>query len=79
VASWLAEQHLDEPDGYEGRYVPIAIDGSTVVAHGRTRFFDPRTGAQRKEFDNLFVLRLETDGRCSEFREWYSAEPEPGE
>ena len=77
VAEWLAEQHLDTPGGYAGRYECIAVDGDVVVCHGRTRFVDPATGAWRGEFDNLWVLRFGADGRCSEFHEWYEPAP-PG-
>jgi ketosteroid isomerase-like protein len=76
VAEWLAEQHLDTPGGYTGHYEPIAIDGDLVVAHGRTRFFDPSTGVTQTEYDNVWVLRFGPDGRCAEFHEWYAARPD---
>jgi uncharacterized protein (TIGR02246 family) len=76
VAEWLSEQHLDEGVGYDGHYEPIAIDPPFVVTHGRTRFFDPRTGATQAEYDNLWVLRFASDGRCAEFHEWYAGRPE---
>lgn len=81
VAEWLAEQHLDTPGGYDARYEPIAIDGDIVVTHGRTRFFDPTSGAVLTEYDNVWVLRFGHDGRCAEFHEWYAARPEdePGD
>jgi uncharacterized protein (TIGR02246 family) len=72
TAEWLAEQHLDENGGYDARYAPIAIDGDIVVAHGRTRFFDPRTGQTLTEYDNIWILRFGPDGRCAEFHEWYA-------
>jgi uncharacterized protein (TIGR02246 family) len=76
VAEWMAERHLFTPGGYDGAYEPIAIDGSIVVAHGRTRFFDPVTREPRGEFDNVWVLRFAPDGRCREFHEWYAGRPE---
>jgi len=51
TAEWLGEKHLDTPGGYDAQYEPIAIDGDLVVAHGRTRFFDPLTGATQAEYD----------------------------
>ena len=75
VAGWLAEQHLDDPGGYDGRYECIAIDGDLVVCHGRTRFVDPATGQDRAVFDNIWVLRFGSDNRCSEFHEWYARGP----
>jgi ketosteroid isomerase-like protein len=76
TAEWMAERHLFTPGGYDARYEPIAIDGGLVVTHGRTRFFDPATGAMRGEFDNVWVLRFGPDGRCAEFHEWYAGRPE---
>lgn len=76
TAQWLAEQHLDTPGGYDARYEPIAIEGDLVVAHGRTRFFDPLTGVARAEFDNIWVLRFGADGRCAEFHEWFARRPD---
>jgi uncharacterized protein (TIGR02246 family) len=75
TAEWLAEQHLDTPGGYDARYTPIAIDGDLAVTHGRTRFFDPATGAVQTEYDNVWVLRFGPDGRCAEFHEWYAGRP----
>lgn len=76
TAAWLAEQHLDTPGGYDARYVPIAIDGDVVVTQGRTRFFDPATGQVQTDYDNIWVLRFGSDGRCAEFHEWYAGRPE---
>ena len=76
TAEWLSEQHLFEGRGYTGAYEPIAIDGGFAVAHGRTLFYDAGTGATQAEFDNVWVLRFDPDGRCSEFHEWYAGLPE---
>ena len=76
TAEWLAEKHLDTPGGYDARYEPIAIDGDLVVAHGRTRFFDPLSGVTQAEFDNIWVLRFDSAGRCAEFHEWYARRPD---
>jgi len=76
TAEWMTEKDVFTRGGYVGRYEPIAIDGSVIVTHGRTLFFDPATGATRGEFDNVWVLRFGPDGRCSEFQEWYTGRPE---
>ena len=76
TAEWMAERHLFADGGYDGLYAPIAIDGDIVVAHGRTLFYDPATGARQAEFDNVWVLRFGPDGRCSEFHEWFAGRPE---
>jgi uncharacterized protein (TIGR02246 family) len=76
TAEWMAEKHVFVDGGYDARYEPIAIDGSIAVTHGRTRFFDPRTGESQGDYDNVWVLRFGPDGRCAEFHEWYAGRPE---
>jgi ketosteroid isomerase-like protein len=76
TAEWMAERPIFAGRGYDGAYEPIAIDGPFAVTHGRTRFFDPQTGATQGEFDNVWVLRFAPDGRCAEFHEWYAGRPE---
>lgn len=76
TAEWLAERHLFAGRGYDATYEPIAIDGSVVVTHGRTLFFDLVSGATQAEYDNVWILRFAPDGRCAEFHEWYAGRPE---
>ena len=78
VAQWMAERESFARSAYNARYQPIAIDGDIVVTHGRTRFFDARTGAVLTDYDNVWVLRFGPDGRCAEFHEWYAARPKHG-
>ncbi len=68
----MAEQHLFEQGGYDAHYQPIAMDNGYVVTHGRTRFYPPSSGETRRIYDNIWLLRFGSDGRCSEFHEWYS-------
>lgn len=77
TAEWMAEEHLFQKGGYDAHYEPIAIDNGYVVPHGRTHFYHPDGGETRGLFDNIWLLRLDPDGRCSEFHEWYA--PMPGE
>jgi uncharacterized protein (TIGR02246 family) len=76
TAEWMAEKHVFEGRGYDAVYEPIAVDGPFAVTHGRTLFFDSATGDAQSEFDNIWVLRFEPDGRCAEFHEWYAGRPE---
>jgi ketosteroid isomerase-like protein len=70
VASWLKDQ--DSPGTYEATYRPIALDGQVAVANGRSRYFkDSSRSELTKEWDNLFVIEFDGDGRCRSFREWY--------
>ena len=73
VASWLEDP--DEEGTYEGRYRPVLVAGDQAVAHGYSRYLDGDGGIV-KEFDNLFLLRFDADGRCVEYREWYMRKPD---
>lgn len=72
VASWLDD--TDEPDAWEARYEPYAVDGDRAVAIGWSRY---RATADEPErtFHNAYLLRFAPDGRCAEFREYYMEEP----
>jgi hypothetical protein len=74
VASWL--ENADEPGTYEGSYRPVLVAGDQAVARGYSRYFNPN-GTVDREFDNLFLLRFDPQGRCSEYREWYMEKPKP--
>jgi ketosteroid isomerase-like protein len=67
VESWLSER--DEPGSWEASYAPLLIDGDRAVATGESRYADGRT------FSNLYVVRFDGDGRCSQFVEWYMQQP----
>jgi SnoaL-like domain len=72
VASWLRDP--DAPGTFEGNYEPIAIDGEVAVVQGRSRYFkDSSRSELTKEWDNIFVIEFDKDGRCRSFREWYVA------
>ena len=73
VASWLKD--LDAPGTYDAHYEPIAIEGDVAVANGRSRYFAGDGSTLATEYDNVFVLRFDGDGRCTEFREWFMERP----
>lgn len=70
VAAWL---NTEDPPGWEARYAPYAVEGERAVAVGVSRY--PATEAQAEQtFHNAFLLTFGTDGRCTEFREFYMLE-----
>jgi hypothetical protein len=72
VDSWLKDQ--DAPGTFEASYKPIAIDGDIAVVNGRSRYFKDSSRMElTKEWDNIFVIEFDKDGRCRSFREWYVA------
>ena len=69
VASW--RENRDEPGSWEASYRPLLCVGDRAIATGETRYADGNT------FSNLYVLRFDADGLCSEFVEWYVLHPKP--
>jgi ketosteroid isomerase-like protein len=77
VSSWLEQP--DQADTYESHYEPLVVEGDRAVANGRSRYFDGPGGPLKSEWDNIFVLRFDADGRCVEYREWYNKRPDAKE
>ena len=73
VTAWLGE---DETGSWEAHYEPLAIEEAVHVAIGWSRYFD-EAGAIRDEYRNIFVCRFDSDGRCTELREWWMVAPSP--
>lgn len=44
----------------------VAVDGATAVVRAEVHYGDP----PRQEYRDLWVIRLDDDGRCSWFEEW---------
>jgi hypothetical protein len=73
VASWLEER--DPPGTYDGHYEPVLIEGDRAVANGRSRYFEQDGTTFKTEWDNIFLLRFDEEGRCLEYREWFMERP----
>jgi hypothetical protein len=74
--SWLAEP--DDPGAWDAWYEPYAVEDEAAVATGVSTYFDAEGSAQRV-YDNVFVMRFDPEGRCTEFREWFVARPQPAD
>lgn len=66
--SWLDGR--DEPNTYDAKYEPLAIDGDTFVANGVTKYFNA-DGSQRDEYYNVYVCRFNDEGECATFTEYW--------
>jgi uncharacterized protein (TIGR02246 family) len=64
VEKWLAAR--DEPGEWEFRYEQPAVADDVAFVEAWTTY-----GHEDKEYANLWVIRLDGDGRCSRFTEWY--------
>jgi len=74
VESWFGTGETapsPDPEGtYDASYRTVAIDGDLAVAVGVTSYTDPPA-----VYDNCYVIRFDSDGRCREFTEWFMQRP----
>ena len=71
VEAWLDEQ--DAPDSWSAEYRPFAVDSDRAVATGWSRYLATESQPERT-YHNVFLMRFDPDGRCSEFTELYMLE-----
>lgn len=76
VAKWMSERDAFIGESFDAKYYPVVVEGDQVVAHGRTVFYNPGTDRVVMAYDNIWFLRFDDSGRCSEFHEWYAGRPE---
>ena len=81
VQSWLGEAGYagasarDEQGTYDAAYRAVAVDGDVAVATGSSTYLAGPGGPVEKVYDNCFVMRFDSAGRCREFTEWYVERP----
>lgn len=81
VASWLGDpvagdaSTRDEPGTYEAAYSPVAVDGDVVVATGTSHYREAADGPVVRTYENCFVMRFDSSGRCRDFTEYYVRRP----
>lgn len=64
VAGWLDRR--DDPGTWSFEHTILAVDADVAVVQGRTVYTAPPL-----DYSNLWVLRLEPDGRCRDYVEWW--------
>ena len=52
----------------------VAVTATSGVAHCVTTYAD--TGEGRRVYDNIFLVRLDEEGRCLDFVEYFMREPD---
>ena len=70
VAGWL--ENADESGTWDFDEKVIGISGDVAFVQGETVYLEPKS----KTYYNLWVIRLDNDGRCCEFTEWWMLVPE---
>jgi hypothetical protein len=82
VASWMGEgddedSSRDEPGTYDAFYRVVAADDDMAVAIGSSSYKESPDGPVVRVYDNCFVMRFDSEGRCREFTEWFMERPSP--
>jgi ketosteroid isomerase-like protein len=83
VRSWRGEtghagaSTRDKKGTYGAAYEAVAVDGDVAVATGSSSYMSSPGGPTRRIYDNCFVMRFNSEGRCREFTEWYVKRPGP--
>lgn len=72
VRQWLDRK--DEPGQAEFRWHLLAVTPEIAVVQGETSY-----PTERHTYSNLWVIRLDAEGRCAEFTEWWMRHPAPDE
>jgi len=62
IREWLARR--DEPGETTFEWKPVVVTDEVAVVQGTTRY-------PEQTYSNLWVIRLDADGRCREFTEWW--------
>lgn len=74
VRAWVAPDGAgstrDEPDSWDARYEPYAVEGDRAVAIGWSRYFASGETPE-KLYHNCYLLQFAGDGRCRSFVEFY--------
>ena len=73
VADWL--EAPDAPESWTAEYTPWTIDGDRAVAVGTSRYFATDDAAEAV-FHNVFLLRFDDAGQCTEFTDVYMRRPD---
>ena len=81
VDAWLkpagGASTRDAEGSYDAHYEAFAVDGDRAVALGWSRYWTDATRATiETTYDNVFLMRFDGDGRCTEFTELFMKRPD---
>ena len=68
VRGWLGRR--DEPGQFSFSWRPLSVTPEVAIVQGEVAY-----PAEGNTYANLWVLRLDADGRCREFTEWWMRHP----
>jgi hypothetical protein len=73
VSNWL--ESPDAPGSWSAEYEAYTVEGDRAVVVGWTRYLSGDRTTVDRTFYNVWLLRFDTSGRCSEFVETYMETP----
>jgi hypothetical protein len=74
VAKWIERGDSKDPWRFESEL--LAVEGDTGVVKGLTTY--PAHDDEAEDaYSNIWVIRLEPDGRARSFAEWWIQRPKP--
>jgi hypothetical protein len=73
LADWL--KNPDPVGSFKAQYHPVLVEGNTTIANGRSTYFKADGKTIEREFDNIFLIQFDDQGRCLEFTEWFMQKP----
>lgn len=74
VEKWIGRG--DAKRQWEFEHDVLAVEGDTGVVRGLTHY--PAQGDETEEtYSNIWLIRLDPDGRAREFAEWWIEKPAP--
>ena len=62
IRGWL--ERRDDPGEFTFEWSPIIVNDELAIVQGRTTYPD-------RTYSNLWVIRLDPNGHCREFTEWW--------
>lgn len=69
VDAWLGEP--DDPSAWTLECEPLAVNGTLGIARCVTRYARTDQRPSAPVYDNIWLVELDADGRCSDFTEFY--------
>jgi ketosteroid isomerase-like protein len=73
VDKWIGRGDSKRPWTFEGEEI-LAFEGDTGVIRGVTHY-DPYEEDPEATYSNIWLVRLDPDGRAREFAEWWIEKP----
>lgn len=70
VQTWI--DHADQPGDYTFRYEVLGTSENAGIVRGWTTYKNPP-----REYSNIWLIRFDDQGKCTEFTEWWKEKPKP--